>query len=83
MIKFLKLLPALALVLAATFAFAFSSPQPAAPEYGHDGNNWINVENLQIGDDYVCNESEEVCTRSAPSETAPMVKEGTFVVLDK
>lgn len=83
MIKFLKLLPAIALVLAATFAFAFSSPQPFAPEYGQDGENWINVENLQIGDDYVCNESEEVCTRTAPSETAPMVKEGSFVFLGK
>ncbi|WP_339758470.1 DUF6520 family protein [Algoriphagus aquimarinus] len=76
--KLIKSLPALALVLAATFAFAFSSPKVAAPEYGLDGSTWVNVENLEIGENYLCNESEQVCTRTAPSSSAPMVKEGTF-----
>ncbi|QYH40546.1 hypothetical protein GYM62_17720 [Algoriphagus sp. NBT04N3] len=79
--KLSKLLPALALVLGAFAAVAFTSPDKPQPEYGLDGSNWINVENLQIGQDYLCNESEEVCTRTAPSITAPMVKEGTFEFL--
>ena len=62
-------------------AMNFADPEVAAPEYGQNGSSWINVENLQIGEDYLCNDSDQVCTRSAPSATAPMVKEGTFEFL--
>jgi hypothetical protein len=78
MIKFLKLLPALALVLAATFAFAFGPKQVS--EHGYDGQNWINVTGLTPGPStYQCNESTVTCTRQAANPSAPQVKPGIFV----
>jgi hypothetical protein len=77
--KLLKLLPAFALVLAASFAFGFSSPTNG-PEYGLDGSQWKEVTGLIPGPDtYECNLSSQVCTRSAPNSTAPMVKQGVFI----
>lgn len=78
MIKFLKLLPALAMVLAATLAFAFAPAPPS--EHGFDGQNWIDVSGLTPGPDtYQCNTSTVACTREAPNPSAPVVKTGIFV----
>ncbi|OOG69924.1 DUF6520 family protein [Algoriphagus sp. A40] len=78
MIKFLKLLPALAIVLAATLAFAFAPAQTS--EYGYDGQNWINVTGLTPGPTtFLCNEDPQVCTRQAANHSAPQVKPGIFV----
>lgn len=75
-----KRLPLLAFVLAAFAAVAFTGPQDHQPEYGLDESTWINVTALTPGVDYDCNlEEEEVCTRSAPNPSAPMVKPGIFV----
>ena len=77
--KLVKLLPVLALVMGAGFAMAFSGPQ-SGPEYGLDGSVWRNVTGLIPGPTtYECNEADEVCTRTAPNETAPMEKDGIFV----
>ncbi len=74
----IKRLPAFAFVLAAFAAFAFT---PAvSPEYGFDGENWIEVTELTPGPmTYQCNGSSQVCTREAPNSTAPQVKPGIFV----
>lgn len=79
--KLIKLLPAFALVLAATFAFAFS---PAgAPEYAQDSSNpsiWYDLTGITPGPStYECDFSEDVCTRVLPNTSATMQKEGEFV----
>ncbi|MBN7817771.1 hypothetical protein [Algoriphagus pacificus] len=57
--KLSKLLPALALVLGAFAAVAFTSPQPATGEYGLSGSVWYDVTGINPDEDtYVCNEDE-------------------------
>ena len=78
--KLAKLLPALALVLAATFAFAFSPANTQTSEYGLDGETWINVTGLTPGPTtYQCNADPQACTRQAQNPSAPVVKTGIFV----
>lgn len=77
----IKKLPLLAFVLAAFAAVAFTPPHDPQPEYGLDGSIWRDATELEIDVNYQCNESEEVCTRSAPSEQAAPMKPGTFVFL--
>jgi hypothetical protein len=80
----IKKLPLLAFVLAAFAALAFTSPVDTDPEYGFDGTDWQNVAELTIGVDYDCNlEPGQVCTRTAPSPAAPMVKPGIIEFLNK
>lgn len=77
--KLLKLLPVFALVLAASFAFGFSSPVNG-PEYGLDGTEWVDVTGLLPGPStYLCNSAPEVCTRTAPDISAPQKRSGIFV----
>ncbi|MDF2159380.1 DUF6520 family protein [Algoriphagus sp. CAU 1675] len=57
--RLIKLLPALALVLAAFAAFAFSSPQEEATEmYGFDGTHWYLIEG-QEGVTYLCDSDDQ------------------------
>lgn len=77
----IKKLPLLAFVLAAFAAVAFTPPHDPQPEYGLDGSIWRDVTELEIDVNYQCNDSEQVCTRSAPSEQAAPMKPGTFVFL--
>lgn len=74
-------LPIFAFLFAAFAAVAFTPPHDPQPEYGLDGSIWRDVTELEIDVNYQCNESEEVCTRSAPSEQAAPMKPGTFVFL--
>ena len=76
--KLIDKLPLLAFVLAAVGTLAFTSPNDPGPEYGREGTIWIDVTPLTPGVDYDCNDAEQVCTRSAPDNNAPMVKEGIF-----
>lgn len=79
--KLIKSLPALAMVLAATFAFAFSSP--SSPEYAQDQVNpsiWYDLTNVTPGPTtYDCDEVDDTCTRALPNDSAPMIAEGEFV----
>lgn len=72
-------LPMIAFVFAAFAAFAFSSPQ--VEEWGQiDEQNFINVTDLTPGPNtYECDDEPEVCTRSAPNDSAPVTKTGLFV----
>ncbi|WP_339880592.1 DUF6520 family protein [uncultured Algoriphagus sp.] len=78
--KLAKLLPALAMVLGATFAFGFSPATPQTSEYGLSGSNWINVTGLTPGPStYQCNSASQVCTRQTPNSSGNPVKSGIFV----
>ncbi|OOG76444.1 DUF6520 family protein [Algoriphagus sp. A40] len=67
--RILKFLPALALALAATFAFAFSPKGEATNQYGEDSNQWINVTGVTPGPTtYTCDVAEdEHCLYDAPN----------------
>ena len=79
MVKSLKMLPALAMVLAATLAFGFTPNTPPTPEHGYDGA-WIEVTGLTPGaSTYQCDADPQACTRKAPNSTAQVVKTGIFV----
>ena len=72
-----NLLPALALVLGAFAAVAFTSPKVTTGEYGQAGGIWYDVEGINPDEDtYVCNSSpsqdclfEEPSTSSTPIST--------------
>ncbi|MFL0682779.1 MAG: hypothetical protein ACJLTB_06025 [Algoriphagus aquaeductus] len=66
--KFLKLLPALALVLAAAFAVAFSFPKTQTGMFGKDGTIWYDVTETEPDNDtYLCDQSDpEGCLYDAP-----------------
>ena len=54
--KLAKLLPALALVLGAFAAVAFTSPQSLTGEFGEENGIWYDVTNTDPGPDtYECN----------------------------
>lgn len=77
------ILPIIAFVFSAFIAVAFSGPKDLQPEYGLDGSTWRNVQGLTPGVEYECNLApEQVCTRSAPNPSAPMVKPGIIEFLD-
>ena len=66
--KLSKLLPALALVLGATFAVAFSFPKTQTGMFGLDGTTWYDVTETDPDEDtYVCDQSDpEGCLYDAP-----------------
>lgn len=70
--KFLKLLPALALVLTAAFAVAFSFPKTQTSLFGKEGTTWYDVTGIDPDDDtYVCDEnSNQNCLFDAPNDLA-------------
>lgn len=73
-------LPIIAFVFAAFAAFAFTPAQ--APEYALINGQWTDISNLDPGTDYVCDESTEVCTRSAPNPSASPMKPGQFELIE-
>ena len=77
--KLLKSLPAFGMVLAATFALAFTGPQ--TEEWAQiDEENFVNVTGLTPGPTtYLCDSDPQACTRSAPNDSAPVIKTGLFV----
>ncbi|WP_009035917.1 DUF6520 family protein [Indibacter alkaliphilus] len=69
--------------LAAVFAFAFTQPVDSfQPKYGLFGGQWYDATGATEGVEYECNlVEEEVCTRSAPNQGAPIVENGEFMPL--
>ncbi|AFL83609.1 hypothetical protein Belba_0966 [Belliella baltica DSM 15883] len=63
----LKKVPLLAFMVAAVFAFAFTQPNHA-PIFAFNPmtQQWDNLTELEfeLGTDYICNESSNVCTAS-------------------
>lgn len=60
--------------LAAVAAFAFTQPMPNTPIYAtpDGGQNWVEVTNLEIDEDYECVPGSEACTYSSPSMEDPI-----------
>lgn len=67
--KLAKLLPALALVLGATLAFAFSPKGDTTSQYGQDSGQWIDVTGVTPGPTtYTCDATVDMhCLYDAPN----------------
>ncbi|WP_074224467.1 DUF6520 family protein [Algoriphagus halophilus] len=67
--KLMKSLPALALVLAATFAFAFSPKGESLSQFGEDSGQWIDVTGVTPGPStYTCDAAVDAhCLYDAPN----------------
>lgn len=80
--KFQKLLPALALVLGATFAMAMNFAEPLPNQvFARDPQNpsqFIDVTTWEPGEDYACVDSGD-CLYDAPNGN--VVEDGTFMIL--
>ncbi|MEB2777322.1 DUF6520 family protein [Algoriphagus sp. D3-2-R+10] len=89
--KLIKSLPALALVLAATFAFAFGPKDLAMNQYGEATGQWYNVTGITPGPStYTCDQlTDAECLHDAvngnpinPDEDKVFVKRGTLPPAD-
>lgn len=85
--KLIKSLPALAMALAATFAFAFSPKDAPMNQYGEAAGQWYNVTGITPGPStYTCDQlTNAECLHDAvngapinPGEDKVFVKRGTL-----
>lgn len=72
--KLIKMLPALGMVLAATFAFAFTSAESDDPQFGtpDNGETWIQVNDPQNPVNYQCNAGSQACLYQDESMSNPI-----------